>query len=102
MRRNHPPSHGDGTAWLVADRARQDYLCYWFVGSHSDRLAERARAATAPKAVAWGQARTSRVRIFTGDSRTYWAGTAPRPEGFDHTWSDTAPAARPGAAAGTP
>src|SRR4051812_47226669 len=88
MRRRRTPRHGDGTAWLVADRARGDFSCSWYVGPGRDRLAERARAGTAAEAVAWGRARTTRVRIRTGDGCSYWAGTAPRPDGFTETWSD--------------
>ena len=77
---------GDGTAWLVADRARGDFLCYWFVGPSDQRVAEQARAASADEAVAWGRSRTTRVRVRTDDGRSYWAGSAPRPDGFQHTW----------------
>ena len=88
MRRHRTPRHGDGTAWLVADRLKGDYLCSWYTGTHGGHLVEDARVPTASEAVAWGRSRTSRVRIRTADARTYWAGTAPRPEGFSHTWTD--------------
>jgi len=83
------PRRGDGTAWLVADRARGDYLCYWYVGPNDQRVGERARVASAEEAVAWGQERTTRVRIRTDDGDSYWAGSAPRPEGFGRTWGET-------------
>jgi hypothetical protein len=79
--------HGDGTAWLVADRAHGDFLCHWYVGPSGDHLGERARAATAEDAVAWGRARTTRVRIRTADGCSQWAGSAPQPEGLFRTWS---------------
>jgi hypothetical protein len=88
MTRHRAPHQGDGTAWLVADRAHGDFSCGWYVGPSSDRLAERGRAGTAAEAVAWGRARTTRVRIRTGDARSYWAGTAPRPDGITDTWSN--------------
>jgi hypothetical protein len=88
MRRNRKPRYGDGTARLVADRSRGDFSCTWYVGPRGDRFAEHARAGTAAEAVAWGRARTTRVRIRTVDACTYWAGTAPRPDGFSDTWSD--------------
>lgn len=75
-----------GTAWLSADRLRDDFLCLWYGGPNDGRLLEQARAPTAAAAVAWGAYRSSRVRIRTDEGRTYWAGTAPRPEGFSHTW----------------
>jgi hypothetical protein len=78
---------GEGTAWLVADRVADDYRCYLYAGPNDDRVVERARAATAVEAVAWGRQRTARVRIRTGAARSYWAGTAPRPAGFAETWS---------------
>ena len=86
MSGHRPPRHGEGTAWLVADRPGHDFLCYWYVGSREDRLAERARVADAAAAVAWGGVRTSRVRLRADDGRTYWAGTAPRPKGIGDTW----------------
>src|SRR5687767_14779449 len=88
MSRQRTPKHGDGTAWLVVDRAKSDYSCSWYAGTHDGRLVEHARVATASQAVAWGLSRTPRVRIRTADACTYWAGTAPRPEGFSHTWAD--------------
>jgi hypothetical protein len=88
VRRHRAPRHGDGTAWLVANRARGDFSCCWFVGPGGDRVADRARAVTAAEAVAWGRVRSSRVRIRTGDGCSYWAGTAPRPDGFTETWFD--------------
>jgi hypothetical protein len=66
-------------------------VCYWYGGAHQGQLQERARAASAPLAVAWGQARTSNVRIRTAEGLSLWAGTGPRPDGFSGTW--TAPAA---------
>ena len=88
MSRHRTPRPGDGTAWLAADRLQGDYLCGWYTGTHGGRLVEGARVPTASEAVAWGRSRTSRVRIRTADACTYWAGTAPRPAGFSHTWSD--------------
>jgi hypothetical protein len=92
VRRNRQVSRGKGTAWLVADRLQDDYLCYWYVGREGDHLAEWARQSTTAQALAWGRLRTSRVRIRTAEARTYWAGTAPRPEGFVYSWPEPAPA----------
>ncbi len=39
--------HGDGTAWLVADRLEGDYLCYWYAGTGDGHLVESARVASA-------------------------------------------------------
>jgi hypothetical protein len=89
--------HGDGTAWLAVDRVTGDYLCYWYAGASDADLVEFGRVANAADAVAWGGERTPRVRIRTPDARTYWAGTAPRPSGFSHTWEAGADS---GAAAG--
>jgi cytidine deaminase len=90
--RRHPKSRrGDGTAWLVVDRRTGDYDCSWYAGADDGWLVEQARVASASDAVAWGLLRTPRVRIRTADARTFWAGTAPRPEGFSETW--TAPPA---------
>ena len=88
MRRHRAPRHGDGTAWLVADRARGDFSCGWYVGPTGDRLAERGRAGTAAEAVAWGRVRTTRVRIRTGDGRRTGPAQHPRPDGFTQPWSD--------------
>ena len=86
-RRRHPrrARRGRGTAWLVSDESSGDYLCYWYAGAYGDHLVEQARAADAPEAVAWGLARTPRVRIRTADGPA-WAGSAPRPETFIRTW----------------
>jgi hypothetical protein len=84
----HLKLHGDGTAWLVADRLEGDYLCYWYVGTGDDHLVESERVASASAAVTWGRVRTPRVRIRTAAGCTYWAGTANRPEGFTQTWTD--------------
>ncbi|HSS10516.1 MAG TPA: hypothetical protein VLL25_11560 [Acidimicrobiales bacterium] len=86
--RYRKPRHGEGTAWLVADPDQGDYLCYWYAGPSDGLLVGQARAATATEAVAWGRLRTPRVRIRTTDACAYWAGTAPRPEGFSNSWSD--------------
>ena len=88
-RREHPGT-GTGTAWLVADRAHGDYLCYWYGGKHDDDVVEQARAASAGLAVAWGRQRTPRVRIRTAEARTFWAGTARAPRGITLTWRDEA------------
>jgi hypothetical protein len=97
MRRHRSPEHGEGTAWLALDRAQENYSCSWYTGTNDDRLVEHARIPTASDAVAWGRSRTPRVRIRTADACTYWAGTAPRPAGFSHTWTDSdANAAQPG------
>jgi hypothetical protein len=87
MRRHRKPRHGEGTAWLVVDRVEGDYLCYWYTGTGDGYLVAHARTASAEDAVAWGRQRTPRVRIRTPDSRTYWAGTTPTPQGFAHTWT---------------
>lgn len=76
----------EGTAWLVADRALGGFVCYWYTGRASDHLAEHTRATSAEEAVAWGQARSTRVRIRTADGCSQWAGAAPRPDGLSHTW----------------
>ena len=82
-------ARGCGTVWLLEDRERGDYICAWYAGPSDGRLAERTRVATSADALAWGRERTSRVRIRSA-SRTYWAGSAPRPEGFAHTWPELA------------
>jgi hypothetical protein len=87
--RSRMPPRGRGTAWLLEDRDRGDYICSWYAGPSDGRLAEQTRLATSADAVAWGRDRTTRVRIRSA-SRTYWAGSAPRPEGFRHTWPDAA------------
>jgi hypothetical protein len=79
---------GTGIAWLVADRARGDYLCQWYGGSADDSLLEQARATTAQAAVSWGRSRTPRVRIRTATGRTYWAGSGPKPDGITDGWVD--------------
>jgi hypothetical protein len=83
----HRWRHGEGTAWLVADRQRDDYLCYWYAGTNDGHLVEQARAGTAGDAVAWGRERTPRVRIRTRAARTYWAGIGPRPADFAESWT---------------
>ena len=89
MSRHRRPRLGDGTAWLVADVKRGDYVCFWYTGPDDGDLAAHARMANPADAVAWGRDRTTRVRIRTAEGRTYWAGRAPKPEGFAHTWSGT-------------
>jgi hypothetical protein len=91
---------GDGTAWLVADRVKGDYLCYWYAGPGGGELMDQARVANASDAVAWGRLHTSRVRIRTPNNCTSWAGTAPRPQGFNHTWTHPDTASRPSPALG--
>jgi hypothetical protein len=88
MTRRHEARRGEGTAWLVADGGRHDFVCYWYNGPSGDRLADHARVATAAEAVAWGRGRTPRVRIRMADGLTYWAGTATRPRTFSHSWID--------------
>ena len=85
----HSGRHGEGTAWLVADRISGDFHCYWYVGRAGDHLADKARAATADAAVDWGRARTPNVRIRTADGQSQWAGTAPRPPSHTATWAST-------------
>jgi hypothetical protein len=87
--------HGDGTVWLVVDRLIGDYLCYWYAGTNDGHMVDYTRLATASDAVAWGRLRTSRVRIRTADACTRWAGTAPRPAEFTHTWTDPEPTTVP-------
>lgn len=87
MKKHRPGGFdGDGAAWLVADRTRDDFACYWYVGHAGDQLAEQSRAATAEDAVLWGRTRTTRVRIRTADGCSQWAGSAPRPDGMSQTW----------------
>jgi hypothetical protein len=76
---------GRGTAWLVFDGSNDGYLCYWYAGAYGGHLVEEARAADAPAAVAWGLARTPRVRIRNAGGPA-WAGSAPRPDTFTRTW----------------
>jgi hypothetical protein len=83
----HLPFDAEGTVWLVADRARGDFDCYWYVGRAGDRLGDEARAETAEDTVAWGRTRTIRVRIRTADGCSEWAGSAPRPHGISRTWA---------------
>jgi hypothetical protein len=95
MKRTPEPQRGDGTAWLSADHARGDYVCYWYAGPNDGVVVEHERAANATDAVAWGLARTTRVRLRSTDAHTYWAGTAARPEGFTRTWNADAPEGAP-------
>ena len=80
-----------GTAWLVADRSKGDYLCYWYTGAGDAHLVEHARAASAEDAIVWGRDRSLRVRIRTADGLTWWAGSSPTPEGFARTWTPASP-----------
>jgi hypothetical protein len=85
----HKPRTGDGTAWLVADGAEPTgFNCYWFTGRAEDHMVEHAHLVGATAAVAWGRGRTPRVRIRTADTRSWWAGSAPRPAGIALTWID--------------
>jgi hypothetical protein len=77
---------GEGTAWLVADSSNDEFLCYWYFGTGGGRLAEHARVANAGAAVAWGRARTGRVRLRTSDGRMHWAGADTKPDAIDRTW----------------
>jgi hypothetical protein len=78
----------DGAAWLVADRARGDYVCYQYNGPAEDHLLAQDRATTAQAAVAWGRERTTRVRIRTAGGHTYWAGADAKPAGIPSSWTD--------------
>ena len=80
---------GDGTAWLVADRSKGGYVCYWYVGTGDGHFVESERVETASAAVAWGRLRARRVRIRTAEGRAQWAGTADPPEGFGETWAES-------------
>jgi hypothetical protein len=95
MARNGTPTHGEGTAWLLEDDARQDYICSWYFGPYDAYLGEQVRLPTSAAALTWGRDRTTRVRIRTAAARTYWAGSAPRPEGFTHTWPEVTMDAEP-------
>jgi hypothetical protein len=79
---------GEGLAWLIFDAGGGlfQYQCYWKGGHCDDHLIEHARMATDTDAVDWAAARTPRARIRMPDHRTYWAGSAPRPNGFAGTW----------------
>jgi hypothetical protein len=88
--RTRTPKRGDGTAWLVEDSVRHDFICFWYDGPYDAHVAELARVSTSTEALAWGRDRTTRVRIRTDAAQTYWAGTAPRPDGFTRTWPPTA------------
>lgn len=85
LRRAQP---GAGVVWLVSDRLDDGYLCYWYGGANDSHLLERTRAPSAADAIAWGRERTPRVRIRTGQARTYWAGSGPAPDGFVDRWGD--------------
>jgi hypothetical protein len=83
-------AHGPrGIAHLVYDQAADVYQCYWFGGRSADHLIEHSEVTTAADAVAWAEARTPRARIRLPDHRTYWAGTAPSPDGFAGIWKPT-------------
>ena len=83
------PRTGDGAAWLVADRGDPaGFHCYWYTGRAEDHMVEHAHVVGETDAVAWGRARTPRVRIRTADTRSAWAGSAPRPAGIEFTWID--------------
>ena len=83
----HKARTGDGAAWLVSDRAEPaGFHCYWYTGRAEDHLAEHEHVVGETDAVAWGRARTPRVRIRTADTHSAWAGSAPRPAGIDLTW----------------
>lgn len=88
-------SSASGIAWLVADTMEPaGFHCYWYTGRAEDHLREQAHVFGEASAVAWGRRRTPRVRIRTADRRSSWAGSAPRPAGVGHTWTD--PANAPG------
>jgi cytidine deaminase len=78
---------GDGTVWLVADRRDGQYGCYWYTGPSDGRLDEHARVDNVTDAVAWGRARSPRVRIRDVEGRSSWAGTAARPYGINRDWN---------------
>jgi hypothetical protein len=79
---------GEGFAWLIFDAGGDlfQYQCYWMGGHCDDHLIEHARMATDAEAVGWAAARTARARIRMPDHRTYWAGSAPCPNGFAGIW----------------
>lgn len=81
---------GQGTAWLVHDAGRDCYHCYWLVGRPNDHLIERTTEPSAAGAVGWARCRTPSARIRLADHQTYWAGTAPAPQGFAGTWTTAA------------
>jgi hypothetical protein len=89
MRTRRGERRGQGTAWLVADRSNGHFNCYWYTGTNDGQLIERADAATTEDAVAWGRARSPRVRIRTRDGEAQWAGTETRPETFAVGWNDS-------------
>jgi hypothetical protein len=84
MTRDRGPYRANGTVWLVADKTTDTFNCYWY--GPGDGLAEQARSATEVSAVAWGRARSDRVRLRAVNHRTYWAGSAARPAGITYTW----------------
>jgi hypothetical protein len=88
MKRGRAARRGEGMAWLVADSANDEFMCYWYFGAGGDRLAEHARVASEGGAVAWGRERSTRVRLRATDGRTYWAGSDPKPDAIAHMWRD--------------
>jgi hypothetical protein len=90
--RHRTPRVGEGTVWVVADRAAGDFRCYWYGGPHEGVLQEQAQIATVDDAVAWGRQRSTQVRIRTLEGSSEWAGTAPRPSGFTRSWTTVEPA----------
>ena len=60
MSRHRRRRHGDGTAWRVADRAHDDYPCYWSAGPSDGHISEQARAANMGRQ--WGRRRAPAVR----------------------------------------
>jgi hypothetical protein len=79
-----------GTAWIVFDRGKNEYLCNWYNGPDGgNRLLGQGRAATASLGVDWGRERTPNVRVRMGDAKTYWAGPGVAPDGFAGIWAET-------------
>jgi hypothetical protein len=86
MRKRREGRIGEGTAWLITDRASSNVDCYWYSGVSGGQLVEQSSAASEVDAVAWGRVRTPRVRIRTQAGETQWAGTEPRPDTYAASW----------------
>ena len=91
-----PRQAGKGQAWLIFHAGEElfNYQCYWMGGHCDDHLIEHGQAVTDIDAVAWAAARTPRARIRLPDHVTYWAGSAPRPNGFSRSWQPPSATAR--------
>lgn len=81
-----PPARG--LVCLVRDEHSGQFDCYWYRGRQEDHLVEQASCEDQSSAIAWGRARSGRVRV-RDHRQTAWAGSDSVDDGQTLTWNSS-------------